>query len=631
MMAKKDQAAAPPNLSIVQGAVASAKPAPKVGRTRSSSAENDSPELPFLPPGCPVEPLGMLGQTFYYLDERKQLIGLDPSKHGKGYVIALFGRQSRLVHEFWPRYSDKTGKDGKPIVTGWKSEIAAEMLMGACAMCDLFDPQGKVRGTGAHRDDDGELVLHCGDEIYITGVHPGYVKPGKIGRYVYPAGQSRPRPDPQVQDSSAAEFLLMKLHAWNWQRPVVDPMLLLGWVGCAILGGALDWRPHAWITGGTATGKSTLQKLIRAIFDSAALTTGNATEAGLRQLLKQQTLPVLFDELEAAEDNRKSTAVVELARVASSGDQVLKGGQNHEGAEFTVRSCFLFSSINIPPMPVQDKNRMAILELEQIEPGKAAPTIDLEELHLLGRRLRRRLVDQWHRIDELVERYKTALGAKGHSGRSGDQFGTLLAIADVLLYDVADRQDVLDRVDELTDPDVRIAEWAHRLKADTLEEKSTEIPDEDEAVLRLATSFLQGRGGDEPRPIARHIREALDPNKEEAQARLENFGLRIVEIRWNESGEPGGHKPSPGKDPEELYLAVANNHVALAKIFSETRWSNGTWAQSFKRVTWRGKDKDGAPLERRSVRRVKIRFARTTAIWSTAIPLAAILDLGREE
>jgi hypothetical protein len=252
------------------------------------------------------------------------------------------------------------------------------------------------------------------------------------------------------QGTNAGEILLMKLRAWNWQRPLIDPMLLLGHIGCSMIGGALDWRPNAWITGGSATGKSTLQKLLRAIHGGAALATGNATEAGLRQLLKQQTLPVFFDELEASADNRKAQAVIELARVASSGDVVLKGGQNHEGAEFTVRSCFLFSSILLPPMPTQDKNRLALLELDpladlQID-GKApkAPTIDENELKDLGRQVRRRLVDHWHRVDDLVDRYRVALGAQGHTGRGGDQFGTLLAIADIMLYDQADEATILE-------------------------------------------------------------------------------------------------------------------------------------------------------------------------------------------
>ena len=32
-------------------------------------------------------------------------------------------------------------------------------------------------------------------------------------------------------------------------------MLLAGWVALAPICGALDWRPHIWLTGGAGTGK----------------------------------------------------------------------------------------------------------------------------------------------------------------------------------------------------------------------------------------------------------------------------------------------------------------------------------------------------------------------------------------
>jgi hypothetical protein len=81
--------------------------------------------------------------------------------------------------------------------------------------------------------------------------------------------------------------------------------------------------------------------------------------------------------------------------------------------------------------------------------------------------LRKRLVDHWHRLDRLLERYKTALADVGHNGRSGDQFGTLLAVADLLLYDGEDEENILF--------------WADRFKAADLAEKETDLSDEEES------------------------------------------------------------------------------------------------------------------------------------------------------
>lgn len=575
-------------------------------RTQSEVA-NDEPELPLLPPGCPVTPLGKLAQICFYLDEQRQFIALDPQKHGKTHIRSLFGRKSKLCDLYWPRYGGPNGD----VITGWKPEVAADLLMSACAMAGIFDPQGRIRGRGAHLGEHGELIFHCGDTVFISGPEDGYRDPDLIGRFVYPAAPPMPRPWHEAADTRPAAEILKLFGAWYWERPLIDPMLLLGWQGLAMAGGALEWRSHGWITGSKATGKSTLQKAMRTLHDGAALETADASEASLRQLLKQQTLPVFFDEIESEADNSKSKAVIRLARLASSGDTVFRGSADHQAAEFTIRSCFLFSSILMPASLAQDRSRLAILELNEIPADAKEPQLDLAELKEVGRKLRRRLVDHWHRFDQLLTAYSKALSAVGHGGRAQKQFGSLLAMADLLLYD------------EIDDEVVKF--WAHKLRVGTLAETSTDEADEEEAVQFLATSILQGRGGDLPEPVVRWIRTAIADAKSSAAERLENVGLRIVAAKVTTVDGPAGEEPEQkvgahrpaGEASAELYLAIANRHRELDKIFRETRWGEGVWAQSFRRV-------------KGSLSRVRVRFGPGKPVWSTLIPLSAILDLSPE-
>jgi hypothetical protein len=582
-------------LELISGALDNAIAAPHVGKPVGGSIEE--PEFPLLPAGCPVVPLGKLGQLCYYLDEQRQLIGLDPQKHAKQHIRSLFGRRSDLCDAYWPRVD----QNGQPKGHGqWHPEIAADILQRACAFAGIFDPQGRVFGRGAHRGKDGELILHCGDVVYVAAENGGYQQPGMVDGNVYPTAPAIPRPHVDEQGTGPGEQLLALYRSWHWSRDLIDPMLLLGWTGCALVAGALPWRPHAWITGQSATGKSTLQKALEDLFDGGALHTQDATEASLRQLLKQQTLPVFFDELEAGEDNRRAKAVINLARLASSGGEIFRGGQDHEGHAFKAKTCFLFSSILLPPMLAQDRNRLAILELEKIPANSDAPVVDPAELRLLGRQLRRRMIDHWPRFDALLARYRSALAEVGHGGRSQDQFGTLLALADLLLYDTAD--------------DATIEETAGWLSADTLAERATELADEEEAVNFLASTMLRGKGGDEPEPVSRLILAALQPDSDKFADRLENYGMRIVEAKIAEDGKAGACKPLRETPSIELYLAIANSHTSLAQIFEPTRWKEGTWTQSFGRV-------DGAK------KRVKVRFASARPVWATLIPLPAILEL----
>jgi hypothetical protein len=592
-------------LKVVGQALDAARPAPKVGRGRK---EEEQRELPLLPAGCPVKPLGKLGQLCHYLDEQGQHIALNPRDHGKTHIQSLFGRQSGLVHSYWPRFGKPDPKTGEPTITGWMPEKAAEILQAACAHQGLFDPQGKIRGRGAWRGSQGELIIHHGDKIYRAGGPPGFAweDPALIDGYVYPTAPAMPRPEVGQVSDVAGKQLLELLRQWHWERPKIDPYLLLGFIAAAPFGGALDWRPHLWVTGDSSTGKSTLEKkLLAPLFDGLSLRTHDATEASIRQVLGKQTLPVFFDELEAQANSDREFRVIKLARLASSEGVIFRGGSDHQATEFVARSCFYFTSILMPAMLAQDRNRMAILELKPIPDKAREPMIERAAIVQLGKELRRRVIDQWDRYDATLQAYRRALAGVGHGGRSADQFGTLLAMADLLMFDGPEPE-----------PE-SLVDWAETLKASDLAETADNRSDADEACEFLTGFPLQLRGGDEPQPISRFIERGLgrgmstdmfnDPTSEVCRARstLENHGLKLV-VRT----EKGAAEPAPGVVP--THLAIANSHEALDRLFRPKRWAAGVWSQTFGRVP-------GA------VRRVQVRYAGDKGRKSTLVPIAALL------
>jgi hypothetical protein len=606
--------------------------------------EGGGPERPPFPPGCPVRPIGLLStpegsQKCYYLDVNHQLVGLEAGlRHGKNSVIALFGEQSLWLEANFPQWSkpiteyDRSSKTHTIIrqseIVGFDQAEASRALIEQCAREGVFDPTGRMRGRGAHAQGNGGLVLHYGTALLaaqqrVDGAIKGWRwhEPGLLDGYVYPAAEPIPRPWPRPVGDAPAIKLLKLIRSWQWKRELLDARFLLGWIGAAMLGGALRWRPNIWITGGAGTGKSTINGesgVLDLLFGAGMLKTGNASAAAIRQMLKNSTVPVVFDEIEASGDNRRVNEVVELARVSSSGARMHRGGADHQAHEFTLRSCFQFSSINIPPLQPQDRSRLGILELEPFPAGAVPPVLREWNLPELGRQLARRMIDGWERFEPCFAAFAAGLTTRGHSRRGADQFGTLLACAHILLEDeLASEEDV--------------AHWVALCVPDRMAEINEATPDHEACLIHLVSSQVQARGGDEREALGSWIGRAVGPDKpllqvheeelrDRASDRLQQLGLKLVNARRHrEERDAKGELKKPARWGAETFdaalpgfLAVANSHQGLAAIFKATTWQEGVWRQALARTP-------GALAS-------KVKFGRLS-LRAVLLPLADVLDV----
>jgi hypothetical protein len=271
-------------------------------------------------------------------------------------------------------------------------------------------------------------------------------------------------------------------------------------VSAALLGGALRIRPHGWIVGPSGAGKTTLQQFLRLLMGDWAVSTEDATEAGVRQLLDQDTLAVMFDEIEAEADNHDVVMrIVRLARLAYSGASSLRGSSDHQAKQFVARSCFLFSSIHHHELPAQDRNRIAILALSPF--AKDTPQFIVPELAKeWGDQLRRRLIEQWPRFDATLAYYQAEMLRQGYSGREQDTYGTLLSCGDLLLHDDApDALKAMGRAQEKV-RDLGVLVDAARTEAEDTSER---------CVKHLASQRLTAAGGQPQETVARWIQKLI--------------------------------------------------------------------------------------------------------------------------
>jgi putative DNA primase/helicase len=403
-------------------------------RAACASPESEEPPAAPEPPAPPFDapepaqeederPFRILGfdaGTYFYLPRgTQQVVALTATAHTWKNLIQL------APLDWWEReFGD--GKAGEL--------AAANALMGLAHRAGTFWPE-RLRGRGAWSEGDG-VVFHLGQFALAGEQRVDLFRAS--AEHIYPAARPMRGVDLEVEPASAAEAKrLADLCArLPWESPL-SAVALAGWIAIAPVCGALHWRPHIWITGGAGSGKTTvlLDIVWRLIKAFGTRFEGNTTEAGIRQTLGVDALPVVLDEAEAETERaqHRMTAILDLARLASSGSTVSKGTVSGEAIQFTVRSAFCFSSIEHSIKQHADETRITKLVLRKRTDEHAN-----EDFKALMRDIRdwlggdfasRLFLRTWANIDALLANITTCVDAAAQElrdRRAADQIGTLI-------------------------------------------------------------------------------------------------------------------------------------------------------------------------------------------------------------
>lgn len=549
--AKSAAAGAKPSEGDDHGAPASEAMAPDRQTTVSSTdttAASSSGAAPFQ---C----LGYDGEASFYRSGRTgQVLRLARSAHTATQLIAL----APLRH--WETlYPSRTG-------VNWAA-VASDLYERSIA-AGLFSPE-RIRGRGAWWDESRPL-LHLGDRLVTADGDQPITAPFR-SRFVY---QHMPRLDGPGDVAPLtvpeAAVIVAIANRFRWDVPA-SGTLLVGWVVLGPICGALPWRPHLWLTGGAGSGKSAiLDRYITPLLgDFALLVSGSTTEAGLRQTIGSDAVPVVFDEAESNEkgDQQRMQAILSLARVASSESSaaMLKGSPNGEVSRYRVRSMFLLSSIATALKQGADQGRFAQLSLRspsdipkqerEAHWGALDRDLDCQITPELGRRLIARTVALIPTIRQAAAVFSRAAARHFDSQRLGDQYGTLLAGAWSLLSDVAP-----------TEAEAELCIASHEWESYS---QSSEQSDEQRCLQMILQYPARVECADrsvtrtigELVELAAHQAHDLEINAELASQILGRQGLRL----------------------EQGQLLVSNTAQPIAQILRETAWAHG-WSVLLQRL-----------------------------------------------
>ena len=321
---------------------------------------------------------------------------------------------------------------------GFRAAAAANYLMRQCELAGIYDPT-RVRGRGAWFD-GGKAVLHLGDKLIVDGKAVSLHALGDGN--IYERARTLDVPLGEPLDDEEAARLTDLCSSILWADQLRSGLLFSGFLVIAPVCGALPWRPHGWISAEHGAGKSwVIENLAKPVFGPIALDVqGKSSDAGIRGELGRDARPVVFEEAETQSiaDRARIQGVIDLSRQASTegGSDIVKGTAGGGSRRYSVRSCFLFSSINDGLSQAADESRTVkfTLNLPPDDPIEREEHFSrVSDLHaevmtpdfparLLARTLRLLPV-----IRRNAETFATVIARSGRTRRSGDTYGVLLA------------------------------------------------------------------------------------------------------------------------------------------------------------------------------------------------------------
>lgn len=457
------------------------------------------------------------------------------------------------AYDLWPKYNEKTGEVSVNVPYAVDDLMKTSLARGRFSL-------SAVRGSGCWPGDNlGELVINGSDGVYL-------LKPGEQPVALLPCDPSRKslyvsRPvAPMVvgeEMATAADImnLVRFFQNWSWVRPRTDPLLLTGWIMMQAVLGAVQHRPHAFLTGESGAGKTTLVDILRSLLRGSLIYSeagGESSTAGVRQRMSPDAITLILDEFEPDKRATRTgvqsnvegifgilrTAYSAHADGADDADGALKGtADGKRGQVFrSIFSC-LMAGIQLSTLEQADRNRLLVFELLKIH-GGAKPSLPNAEQ--LGSSMRRLIWSRWPLWEDIRSRVMTALAQ--HSPRSDSRtVETLAAPVSALVCSLFDAT-------QYAAADAFIHNLVPLVVEDHIERAAgvsgSDETDQEKALRRLVSANLPVEntmfGGRETMPVAKVLvgsgcygrQDAYSSDKHDLALYLAGMTIKNRDGRW---------------------------------------------------------------------------------------------------
>lgn len=400
-----------------------------IEKTESSDEES------FIEDGLEFKIIGATNTDIFFFPRGSKLV--------KSYKQNGLTKNSLMVlqdREIWGNYFAKDGR------IAW--DAAVNYILRKAENVPFYY-NTMVRGAGAWKDRE-RLVINCGTHLIVNGSKTDLYD--FDSDYIYEKKDAIPYTMTDTFGLNESKELLNILNMIDFSHKS-DHLILAGWLLLSAFGGALKWRPRAWLSGPRGSGKTyIIEEIVAPIVGNnfGHIAPGTSSEPAIRRQAGTNSLPNIHDEMES--DNKQYSEninnILMFYRVGSSGENVgiIKVADNGNIQKWISQCMALFASIGAAIKNGADRSRITVINLRPPQPGEIKERErkfkELEEkVSILNKSwsigFNSRTLQIWSEVERCIKIMISICTLKLGSRREGDQVGTLLAGAYMVNHDKA--------------------------------------------------------------------------------------------------------------------------------------------------------------------------------------------------
>ena len=369
--------------------------------------------------------LGYNGKkSYYFATHQKRVFELSANEHNQ----TQFGLMA--PDKYWgDRFGWLKDAEGEPTTPNFR--LVVQKLGIEQTNAGFFDPEN-IRGQGSWQEKD-EIAVNIGDKILYKGELKPIFNHDIPTKFFYEASKGIDL-DFNKKLSYKQSLEIVEAFKMLYYKNPHDYIFLLGWIVVAQISGAINWRPHLYITGARGNGKSTILDWIYSMIPMSISVT-DTTAAGIKQGLGNNAKAVIYDESEPNSEKDRSQIgdVIKLARHCSTRTtgNILRGTAGGRAVAYNTNAIFCLGSIQKINFNSADDSRFFVIEMNSVKDQPHDEFVKLEKLMQkvsgYAPMVLSRSIDQYKTIMNNIEICKIYIKSLKYEARLADQLAPILA------------------------------------------------------------------------------------------------------------------------------------------------------------------------------------------------------------